>query len=190
MRNRRHNRMKGYDYSRDNLYFVTICVYGMRCCLGDVVDFNVNAVGTSRDLSVRDANININDRRENSSQKIMQLNEFGKIVEARLNWLEERYKYVVIHSKIVMPNHVHAILEIDRSLVAENEVKIKSLSELVGAFKTTASKLIHNAEFSDFKWKRSFHDHIIKDDKAYRNISDYIHNNPSKWDNDVFNKTC
>ena len=81
----------------------------------------------------------------------MQLNEFGKIVEARLNWLEERYKYVVIHSKIVMPKHVHAILEIERSLVAENEVKIKSLSELVGAFKTTSSKLIHKAKFLDFK---------------------------------------
>jgi REP element-mobilizing transposase RayT len=87
-----------------------------------------------------------------------------------------------------MPNHVHAVLEIDRSLVADKSVKIKSLSELIGAFKTTSSKLIRRAEFSEFKWKRSFHDSIIKKDSAYKNIVNYIEKNPSKWENDVFNK--
>ncbi|MFK7831776.1 MAG: transposase [Winogradskyella sp.] len=200
MRNRKHNRMKGYDYSRDNLYFITICVDGMRYCLGDVVDGNAdlndnfdlnanadlndNAVGTSRDLSVHKGDV------QKSSQKIMKLNSFGEIVKAQLNWLENQYQYVVMHSEVVMPNHMHAILEIDRSLVSEKGVKIKSLSELVGAFKTTSSKLIRRSGFLEFKWKRSFHDHIIRNTKAYQHISDYIQNNPSKWDHDVFNKTC
>lgn len=192
MRNRKCNRMKGYDYSRDNLYFVTICVDGMLCCLGEIID----AVETSRDLSVRHelsesessiSNSNSNEF-QNVSQKIMQLNKYGKIVDAQLNWLENQYAYVVIHAKIAMPNHVHTILEIDRSLVSSQKIKIKSLSELVGAFKTTSSKLIHRTDFLDFKWKRSFHDHIIKDDKAYQNIINYIHHNPDKWENDVFNK--
>ena len=43
MKNRKRNRLKGYDYSRDNLYFVTICVKDRVCCLG--------SVGTGRDLS-------------------------------------------------------------------------------------------------------------------------------------------
>ena len=194
MRNRKHNRMKGYDYSRDNLYFVTICVDGMKCCLGEIVNLDLDAnadlianpVGTSRDLSVtREKDI-----QENSSQKIMQLNEYGKIVDVQLDWLSNQYEYVKIHSKVVMPNHVHAVLEIDRSLVSGKEIKIKSLSELVGAFKTTSSKLIHRAEFLEFKWKRSFHDHIIKTSRSYQNIVNYITDNPSKWDKDVFNKKC
>ena len=176
MRNRKHNRMKGYDYSRDNLYFVTICVDGMKCCLGDII-------GANRDLSVQNAK---NDQ-ENSFPKIMQLNKYGKIVEVQLDWLQDRYKYVKIHVQIVMPNHLHAVMEIDSSLVSGQEIKIKSLSELVGAFKTTSSKLIHRAEFLEFKWKRSFHDHIIKTDRAYKNILNYIQDNPSKWDKDVFN---
>ena len=195
MRNRKRNRMKGYDYSRDNLYFVTICVDKMKCCLGEVVDSNMDdlnldydlnddAVGTSRDLSVRNADCNSNIK----FQKIMQLNAYGKIVDAQLDWLKDRYQYIEIHAKIVMPNHVHAVLEIDRSLVADKSVKIKSLSELIGAFKTTSSKLIRRAEFSEFKWKRSFHDSIIKKDSAYKNIVNYIEKNPSKWENDVFNK--
>ncbi|WP_179352779.1 hypothetical protein [Winogradskyella vidalii] len=64
-----------------------------------------------------------------------------------------------------MPNHVLMVLEINRSLVFDENVKIKSLSGLVGAFKNTSSKLIHDAGFIAFKRKSSFHDHIIKDEK-------------------------
>ena len=66
------------------------------------------------------------------------------------------------------------------------EIKIKSLSGLMGAFKTTSSKLIHRAGFEDFTWQRSFHDHIIRNDKSYHNISNYIDLNPEKWVSDTF----
>ncbi len=182
MRNRKHNRMKGYDYSRDNLYFVTICVDAMKCCLGEIV----NSEGTSLDLSVTRERDNL----DNLCGQTMQLNKYGQIVDAQLDWLRNQYEYIKIHSKVVMPNHLHVVLEIDRSLVSGKEIKIKSLSELVGAFKTTSSKLIHRAEFLEFKWKRSFHDHIIKTSRSYQNIVNYITDNPSKWDKDVFNKKC
>jgi hypothetical protein len=48
MKNRKPNRLKGYDYSQNNLYFVTNCVKNNVCCLGRVI-----AVGTGRDLSVQ-----------------------------------------------------------------------------------------------------------------------------------------
>jgi REP element-mobilizing transposase RayT len=119
----------------------------------------------------------------------MQLNNYGQIVLERLHWLAERYKYVLIHSHIIMPNHVHAIIEIDSLLIPDVGIKIKSLSELVGAFKSTSSKLIHDAGLLDYKWKRSFHDTIIKDDKAFKNISNYIINNASNWKSDSLNST-
>jgi REP element-mobilizing transposase RayT len=168
--------MKGYDYSRDNLYFVTICVDGMKCCLGNVV--KVSSKSHDKQDTASDDDI---------PHKTMDLNAFGKIVDAQLDWLSDQYEYVVLHSKIVMPNHVHAVIEIDRSRVFGEDIKIKSLSELVGAFKTTSSKLIHRAEFIEFKWKRSFHDHIIRSNRAYKNIVNYIRQNPSKWDKDLFN---
>jgi REP element-mobilizing transposase RayT len=86
-----------------------------------------------------------------------------------------------------MPNHIHAIIEIDS--MKTNSIKIKSLSELMGAFKTTSSKLIHLAGFPDFQWQRSFHDHIIKDEKSYLNISNYIETNPERWEDDKFYNT-
>ncbi len=37
-------------------------------------------------------------------------------------------------------------------------------------------------------WQRDYYDHIIRDERAYINISHYIINNPSKWYDDKFYK--
>ena len=56
----------------------------------------------------------------------------------------------------------------------------------MGVYKTTTSKLIRAAGLTDFAWQRSFHDHIIRNDKAYQQIEDYTWSNPQKWPDDVF----
>ena len=183
MKNRKRNRLIGYDYSQDNLYFVTICVKGMVCCFGEILP-DPHFGGTGRDLSVTDSDgqsPSISD-----SNKIMVLNEYGEIAQSRLLWLADQYPYVLIHNFVVMPNHVHAMIEIDCSRIKDKFIKIKSLSSLLGAFKTTSSKIIHESGFLEFSWHRSFHDHIIRNDKSYNNISNYIDQNPSKWDSDKF----
>lgn len=35
-------------------------------------------------------------------------------------------------------------------------------------------------------WQTRFHDHIIRDDAEYQRISNYIINNPAKWNEDGF----
>jgi len=177
--------MKGFDYSSNNIYFVTICVQNRKCCFG--------YVGTGRDLSVQDSNenhSNENHPKENREEVLsgikMNLNSYGKIVEEQIIWLQEQYLYVDIHNYIIMPNHLHLILEIDSLIIKDNSVKIKSLSSLIGAFKTTSSKFIHKKGFGNFAWQRSFHDHIIRNTNAYDNIYTYINLNPQKWHQDCF----
>jgi putative transposase len=116
----------------------------------------------------------------------MQLNLFGNIAQNQWHWLQKQYPYVVLHSFIVMPNHVHGILEIDSDLISDKNIKIKSVSELVGAYKTTSSKQIHLAGNTNFSWQRSFHDHIIRNDISYQRISNYIDTNAERWDADTF----
>jgi len=73
-----------------------------------------------------------------------------------------------------------------RDLSLQNpSTKIKSLSEIIGAYKTTVSKQIHQAGLKTFQWQRSFHDHIIRDDGSFHRISDYINDNPAKWEEDI-----
>ena len=117
----------------------------------------------------------------------MILNVYGIIANNQLEWMEKQYPYISLHSYIVMPNHIHAVIEIDSNLCLLNEnVKIKSLSQIMGAYKTTSSKLIHETGNVDFAWHRSFYDHIIRDEKSYFNIVNYIENNPSSWQKDKF----
>lgn len=169
----------------------------MVCCLVEII-IDDSAVGTGRELSAnvpsmdkegtaRELSVQDSDKKNPSnSDKIMVLNKYDEIVQDRLLWLPVQYPYVILHNFEVMPNHVHAILEIDSLRFRDKLIKIKSLSRLYGAFQTTSSKMIHQAGFLDFSWHRSFHDHIIRSDKSYRNISNYIDENPSKWDSDKF----
>nr|WP_317235144.1 transposase [Gelidibacter sp. F63206] len=60
-------------------------------------------------------------------------------------------------------------------------IKIKSLSSLIRAFKTTSLRMIRLSGFEDFAWKRSIYDHIIRQQKSYKNISNYIDAYPEKW---------
>ncbi|MGN8058278.1 transposase [Pedobacter sp. 22163] len=66
-----------------------------------------------------------------------------------------------------------------------------TISDIVGAYKS----IVSNACLQLFKshdkkmgklWQRNYYEHIIRDERAYNNISNYIINNPSKWDKDKF----
>lgn len=190
MKIRKKNRMKGFDYTSDNLYFVTSCVKNNDCCLGRVIP-----VGTGCDLPVQnpqnqnpDYQLSKKHLHLKSSEinYVVELNQYGLIVDAKIKWLKDQYPYVDIHNYIVMPNHFHLILGIDRQKDDQNSLKIKSLSSLIGALKSTSSSEIHNAGYKRFAWHRSFHDHIIRDENAYHNIFNYISNNPNNWFKDKF----
>jgi len=182
MKNRKRNRMQGYDYSRDNIYFVTICVQDTICCFGKIV----SSLGGGRDLPLRDA-LPVQDAIPRQNVELI-LNEYGLIVKDRILWLESQYPYVKIHNHVVMPNHVHILIEINRNRVVEKDIKIKSLSSLMGALKTTSSKLIHLSGFLVFSWQRSFHDSIVKSKQGFLRISNYINSNPQNWYNDSLKK--
>jgi len=40
--------------------------------------------------------------------------------------------------------------------------------------------------FNGKLWQRNYWEHIIRNEKSYQTISDYIINNPAKWINDKF----
>ena len=166
MKNRKSNRLKGYDYSKNNLYFVTICVQDRLCCFGSVV-----LLDSVCDLS----------QNQSSKEASMRLNQYGLIAQKQIEWLAQQYQYIDIHNYVIMPHHIHMIIEIDSTRIDSKGIKIKSLSSLIGAFKTTSSKLIHESGFLGFSWQRSFHDHIIRNEKSYLNISRYIDINPKNW---------
>lgn len=72
---------------------------------------------------------------------------------------------------------------------AMTPAKSTRLQDIVGSYKSAVTREIgKNNKFKAFKWQRYFHDHIIRNDKALENISDYIRMNPVKWAEDIENE--
>jgi len=168
MRERKLNRLSGYDYSTTGSYFVTICIKNRECLFGEILDGE------------------------------MKLNETGKIADEQWKWLFQQYKYIQMDEYVIMPNHFHGIIHIvdvgngrDRSLqYGDNpQRKIKPIPELIGAFKTTSSKLIHRNGNTEFQWQKSYHDRIIRNDRELYRIQKYISNNPKNWNRDKENQS-
>ena len=162
-------RLKGHDYSSEGFYFITICTEGRRCLFGTIINGK------------------------------MVLNDYGKIVDNEWkNTIKIRSDDVVLHEYIIMPNHIHAIIQIRRGVShtpneishtpneishTPNEVShtplqspSKTLGAIVRGFKGAVSKQIGKSI-----WQRNYYESIINDEHAFENISKYIRDNPVKW---------
>ena len=109
---------------------------------------------------------------------IESLNVNGEIAKKELELIPQRYEGVYLDNYIVMPNHIHAII------VLENQKK--SLSEIIGLYKSGVSKKIREKNGSVQVWQRSFHDHIIRNERSYLEIWEYVTYNAQKWERDCF----
>src|SRR6185295_7607357 len=77
---RRSIRLHGYDYASQGAYFVTICVHGRACVLGEVID------------------------------GAMRINDWGQVAVDSWLWLGQQYPYVALDVWVIMPNHMHGII--------------------------------------------------------------------------------
>jgi REP element-mobilizing transposase RayT len=145
-KNRKRNRLKGYDYSQGGYYFITICINDRK-----------NIFGTVRDSKCV-------------------LSDYGHIVKNILEDITKRYPYIELDYYVIMPNHIHVIIIINP--IKPGNGKTKSLSEIIGAFKTMSSKNIHLKGLAEFKWQRSFYDRIIRNESELFLIRRYIEQNP------------
>jgi REP element-mobilizing transposase RayT len=162
IKHRKLNRLTGYDYSQDGYYFVTVCVKDRKNWLGEIRD----------------------------NQMI--LNQRGRIVLNCWNDLPRHYPNMGLDEFIVMPNHVHGIIIIKNDVgngLKPFPTKLHGLSEFIRAFKTFSSRNINKiiVNHERFRWQKSFHDHIIRNEKDLNNMREYIANNPLKWDEDINN---
>src|SRR6266850_444383 len=166
MLERKSNRLCDFDYAQRGAYFITTVVKGRQNSFGDIEK------GTIR------------------------LTAYGKILVDQWYWLHKQYPNTALDEFVVMPNHFHGIIKIvetgrDLSLQPTRPIQPnpKPLSELVGAFKTTTSKQIHQLGMLSFHWQRSFYDRIIRNEDELNRIREYIRTNPVRWELDIENNS-
>jgi len=243
---RRSIRLKGYDYAKAGLYFITICCQGRICRFGRV---------------------------ENGEMK---LNDAGAMIEKWYYELENKFPDIKCNEMIVMPNHFHCIIQNvgadlrvcpnlanitagnqgvvvpgnpgvvvpgnPGAVVPDNTNQITAgnsnhdimddttsihmnntndnnsgehvdlgehlgspqhlglfqqigspLGSVVQWFKTMSTneyirgvKTLGWKPFNGKLWQRNYYEHIIRNEKSQRTISNYIINNPMNWDKDKF----
>jgi REP element-mobilizing transposase RayT len=174
---RKSIRLKGYDYAQEGLYFITICCQDKAQLFGEIMNGE------------------------------MILNECGEIADKCWMEIPEHFPNVELHEYIIMPNHVHGIIEIKfksnvptvipsvatvATVGANNHSPLRSPSKTIGSmvrgFKIGVTKWMRqNTNVYDV-WQRNYYDNIIRNDQSYQRISNYIQNNPKNWKEDKFYK--
>ncbi len=107
---RKSIRFKGYDYSQNGLYFITVCCQNMVCLFGDIVGSPL--VGAQ--------NTDVQNTCAQNIEAKMVLNDAGKMIEAQWLALTNRFSNIILHELVVMPNHFHGIIEISHDIDIQN----------------------------------------------------------------------
>ncbi len=174
MLTRRPLRLPGYDYSQAGAYFLTICVTERKSLLGKVADGKMN------------------------------LNVCGEIVAACWKDLSLQYPALKLDAFVVMPNHVHGIIEIVGAGSPRPPLRLAATDPLMAGGETpplrekpTLGQVVRHFKYQTTRrinallkkpgthvWQRSFYEHVVRDDESLNRIREYIASNPLRWDLD------
>jgi len=157
---RKHPRLKHYDYSLNGYYYVTICTHNKQGILSNI---------TNQTAAV-------------------ELTRTGKTTEESLLALQERFPYVKVDKYVIMPTHIHIIFAFDYK-EQENELR-PALTDVVCAFKSLSAIQCNKNDNTPGRkiWQTSFYEEVVSGHKAYYKIWDYIENNPANWAMDEYYK--
>ncbi|MEM7712311.1 MAG: transposase [Cyanobacteria bacterium P01_A01_bin.68] len=173
-------RLPDRDYAANGWYFLTICTKDCIYHFGnDVVSGQV------------------------------QLTPIGEIAQQFFLDIPKHAKHTYVDSYVVMPNHVHGIVVIDkpqnvetRNIASHNiashniaslqqptdesnkfgPLKPGSLQAIIHSYKSAVTRWCGRNGYKDFKWQERFYESIIRANDSIDRIRQYINNNPAKWE--------
>jgi REP element-mobilizing transposase RayT len=161
---RKHIRLRDFDYSLPNAYFITICVKDVECLLGEI------------------------------RGGVMGLSAIGNEAVCALQKIPELRPHTELDEFIIMPNHLHFVLVLNQKDNLQYKVNtygqpvVGSISVIVNQFKGVVKKWCNANSYHHFEWQSRFYDHVIRDQKSYDNICNYISANPRNWKEDKYGR--
>ena len=157
---RKPNRLPHFDYSTPGAYFLTICIEGKRRILGHIVG------GGAFDAPH------------------IQLTHIGQIVRKYIE-SANRIPGITVDKYAIMPNHIHLILFVDGTFADGTSKAPSPANAAIPHFVGTLKRFCHR-DVGERIFQRSYHDHVIRGEKDYLKIWEYIDTNPAKWNEDCF----
>lgn len=167
-------RLRIWDYGWDGAYFVTVCTHNRINFFGKISDDK------------------------------MQFSEIGQIIEKYWNEIPNHFPFANLEAFVVMPNHIHGIVMIDKNknnnlfvetpnlgvsvnTAGKNNIwKSGTLGVIINQYKRICT--INSRKINPkFGWQSRFYEHIIRNETEYNRIVQYIINNPLEWKKDKLN---
>jgi REP element-mobilizing transposase RayT len=160
-------RLKDHDYSGRGFYFLTICAHEKKCVFGRI-----------------------------ASREVL-LTPLGQIVGECWMGIPEHFPRVHLHGFVLMPNHLHGIIEIDRQLGRSSAAPLRgtqprvvagSLGAVVRSFKAAVTKRAkRELRWDGEVWQRNYFERALRDGKEHADARQYIQENILNWELDLEN---
>lgn len=169
-KSRRSIRYKNHDYSAGGSYFITICSINREHIFGEIIDERIH------------------------------LSYLGSIIEKEWLNIPSRFASVELNTFQIMPNHLHAIIHINKNRIQDDKAALKFskhtlLGNIIGSFKSlvfqTFYKYLKDNDLIQKQsakiWQRNYWEHIIRFENELYKCQQYIVSNPEKWSKDADN---
>lgn len=144
-------RLRRYSYSSAGTYFITIHVHD--AVLSEIID-------------------------RGDECPDVRLTPTGEIVEKYILSMPQS-KGVFVENYVIMPDHIHLLISVENpagEMEKSNNPSQEKIPRAIAVFKRLVNKEINRNIF-----QRNYYDHIVRNDKDYETISQYIEDNPANW---------
>ncbi len=185
-------RLPHWDYRWAGAYFITICTAKRHHYFGDVENGKMilSPIGVIADILWYEIK---------NHQKNVELGEFvvmpnhvhGIIIlkndmdlDINMDTVETLHATSLPTSTTLPPTSQPTSTQNQYSKISP---KSNSISTIIRSYKSAVTKHARRLGY-DFAWQTRFYDHIIKNEKSFTKISEYIINNPQKWQKDTYYK--
>ena len=180
-KNRKPTRLKGADYNRNGVIFLTVCTKERRCILSRIVGTGV----------------------EGGPQ--IELTKYGQIADKYMRQLNDFYEDLFVENYVIMPNHIHILLRIKHDengppptpvytegdgppptpVYTEGDgpsrTPVPTIQNSIPARFVSTFKRFCNKEYGVNIWQSRSYDHIIRNHQDYQEHVRYIYENPIRW---------
>ena len=189
MKSRKRNRKQDFDYSKDGIYFITACCKKRIHHFGEIIngemqlnEFGIIAHNQILWIETQYTYVELHNFvvMPNHVHILFEIVGTGRDLSPHSPEID--------YAGISSISHGSSLIDGTRTGRDMSLLKIKSISSLIGAYKTTSSKSIHLAGNYDFFWQRSFYDSIVLVTEQYDATYNYITENPKRWIKDIFNQ--
>ncbi|MFY7862184.1 MAG: transposase [Chitinophagales bacterium] len=180
-------RLQNWNYANEGMYFITICIKNRENYFGEIVDTilqptNLGKIAHSEWFKSMEMRPDMN--LELGEFVVMPNHIHGIIIIGENEFNTQRRDAMHCHGRDAM----HCVSTMDNTT---NEYKnqfapqSKNLSSIIRGYKSAVTTYARKNGI-EFEWQPRFHDHIMRSMDDYHRISNYIINNPVKWQEDKF----